>query len=124
MKNYSRQREAILETLRSTNAHPTAAWIYEKTKEKIPNLSLGTVYRNLAALEQNGDILKMSVGEGTEHYDGNHAEHLHFYCESCCNIIDVVKSAEMERWIENELNCVVKGSKLVFTGICKNCREK
>ena len=56
MKNYSRQREAILEVLRSTDTHPTASWIYERVREKIPNISLGTVYRNLTVLSENGAL--------------------------------------------------------------------
>ena len=69
MKNYSRQREAIMNVLRSTNTHPTAAWIYEQVRQQIPNISLGTVYRNLAALSESGDILSINVGDGQEHYD-------------------------------------------------------
>ena len=71
MKNYSRQREAILEIVSASHSHPTAAQVYAAVKEKIPNISLGTVYRNLAQLSQNGDILMLSVGEGCERYDGN-----------------------------------------------------
>ena len=71
MKNFSRQREEIIRVLRSTDTHPTAAWVYSKVKEAIPNISLGTVYRNLAALSVSGEILSLSVGDGFEHFDGN-----------------------------------------------------
>ena len=54
MRNYSRQRETILKVLCSTTSHPTAAWIYERVREEIPKVSLGTVYRNLALLEEDG----------------------------------------------------------------------
>ena len=55
MKNFSRQREEIIKVLRSIDTHPTAAWVYSRVKEVIPNISLGTVYRNLAALSETGE---------------------------------------------------------------------
>ena len=71
MKNYSRQREAILQVLRSTDTHPSASAVYNEVRKLIPNISLGTVYRNLAALAEDGSVLSLSVGDGYEHFDGN-----------------------------------------------------
>ena len=88
MKNYSRQREAIINVLRSTDTHPTAGWIYEKVREEIPNISLGTVYRNLSALSEAGEILSINVGDGYEHFDGDISPHLHLYCRECEKIFD------------------------------------
>ena len=59
--NYSRQREAIVNVLKSTTSHPSAAWIYDRVRIQIPNISLGTVYRNLAALEKEGIVVKVPV---------------------------------------------------------------
>ena len=56
MKNYSIQRESILETVRGTHSHPTAEWVFSKVKKTRPNVSLGTVYRNLGLLADNGKI--------------------------------------------------------------------
>ena len=58
---YSKQREALLTLLRSTRSHPSADWLYENLRKEFPNISLGTVYRNLAQLAENGDILKIST---------------------------------------------------------------
>ena len=88
MKNFSRQREEIIKVLRSTDTHPTAAWVYSRVKEVIPNISLGTVYRNLAALSESGEILSLSVGDGFEHFDGNPAPHAHLHCRRCGKIAD------------------------------------
>ena len=88
MKNYSRQREAVLNVLCSTQCHPTAAWIYENVRKVLPNISLGTVYRNLAALSEEGVILSLSVGDGYEHFDGNSAPHAHLHCKRCGKIYD------------------------------------
>ncbi len=94
MKNYSRQREAILNVLRSTDTHPTAAEVYERVREIIPNISLGTVYRNLDALSRQGDILSISVGDGNNHFDGDNSCHLHLHCTKCGKISDVCMSGE------------------------------
>ena len=123
MKNYSRQREAILEIVSASHSHPTAAQVYAAVKEKIPNISLGTVYRNLAQLSQNGDILMLSVGEGCERYDGNVKAHLHIHCKVCGNIFDIPLDEN------NELNALAlkEGFKCesticIIEGICKDCK--
>ncbi len=123
MKNYSRQREAILEIVSASHSHPTAAQVYAAVKEKIPNISLGTVYRNLAQLSQNGDILMLSVGEGCERYDGNVKAHLHLHCKVCGNIFDIPLDEN------NELNALAlkEGFKCesticIIEGICKDCK--
>ena len=67
---YSKQREALLTLLRSTRSHPSADWLYENLRKEFPNISLGTVYRNLAQLAENGDILKISTSANKEHFDG------------------------------------------------------
>ena len=87
--NYSRQREAIVNVLKSTTSHPSAAWIYDRVRIQIPNISLGTVYRNLAALEKEGIIVKVPVGDNREHFDGDTTPHSHFYCKSCEAISDI-----------------------------------
>ncbi len=82
MKNYSRQREAILQVLRSTDTHPSASAVHNEVRKLIPNISLGTVYRNLAALAEDGVCLP-SVGDGYEHFDGNASPHAHLHCKQC-----------------------------------------
>ena len=63
-EKYSYKREAILQCIRQTNTHPSADWIYNQLKERIPDLSLGTVYRNLAQFKAKGQILSLGVVEG------------------------------------------------------------
>ena len=121
MKNYSRQREAILNVLRGTNTHPTAAWIYEKTREVIPNISLGTVYRNLAALTEAGDILCLDVGDGQEHFDGDITSHLHLHCKGCKNIADVELASDPFVTLAEDKGFNSKISAYVIYGYCKEC---
>ena len=86
---YSKQREALLTLLRSTRSHPSADWLYENLRKEFPNISLGTVYRNLAQLSENGDILKISTSANKEHFDGFVHRHFHFVCNKCDKIYDV-----------------------------------
>ena len=123
MKNYSRQREAILEIVSASHSHPTAAQVYAAVKEKIPNISLGTVYRNLAQLSQNGDILMLSVGEGCERYDGNVKAHLHLYCKVCGNIFDIPLDENNELYVlalKEGFKC--ESTICIIEGICKDCK--
>ena len=89
MANYSKQREAVLKVLSGTKSHPDAAWVYEETRKLIPNISLGTVYRNLAKLKSDGEIVSVGVYDGFERFDADVSEHLHFYCKGCQRILDI-----------------------------------
>lgn len=86
---YSRQREAIKKFLMSRTDHPTADIVYTCLREEFPNISLGTVYRNLSLLSDLGEISKISTGSGAEHYDGNLSDHQHFICTHCHKVYDI-----------------------------------
>ena len=124
MKNYSRQREAIIKVLRSTDTHPTANWIYTKVREQIPNISLGTVYRNLAALSQAREILSINVGDGYEHFDGDISPHIHLHCRCCNSIIDAALSTDPFANAAKENGFTPDACAYVVYGICKNCKTK
>lgn len=120
---YSRQREALLNVLRGTTCHPNADRIYDMVREEIPNISLGTVYRNLATLADDGVILKLDVGDGCEHYDGDISPHAHFYCKNCRRIYDIFEDygkalcANAQEKLDGKVdNCTV-----MFDGICREC---
>lgn len=125
MKNYSRQREAILNVLCSTKSHPTAAWIYENVRAVIPTISLGTVYRNLGALEKEGLIRKIPVGDNHEHFDGDTSQHSHFYCKCCEGITDIFIDTECAcAQVETETGARVDSGSYTFLGVCKKCLYK
>lgn len=120
--NYSRQREAIVNVLKSTTSHPSAAWIYDRVRIQIPNISLGTVYRNLAALEKEGIIIKVPVGDAREHFDGDTTPHSHFYCKSCETISDIpFDPSEAMKKAEENNGFEVHTITYTLTGICKEC---
>ena len=86
---YSRQREAILLYLRSTKSHPTAENVYTEIRKEFPKISLGTVYRNLNLLVDQGEILRLNCGDGVEHFDAKTEPHNHFACRTCGAVIDL-----------------------------------
>lgn len=88
-QRYSRQREEILHIVFSTQAHPTADWVYEKVRKKLPSVSLGTVYRNLNLLVDEGKINRVVLSDGKVRYDGNTKEHFHFVCTKTGKVLDM-----------------------------------
>lgn len=124
MANYSRQREAVLQVLAGTKSHPDAAWVYEQTRKIIPNISLGTVYRNLSNLQQSGKIVSLGVYAGVERFDADVSEHLHFFCKNCHTIADVsAKGLIPYKAVEKELGAEIESVTCVFEGICSGCKS-
>ena len=81
--NYSRQREEIVHFLKTRKDHPTAEVVYENVRMVYPKISLGTVYRNLTLLSETGEILRLRLGDGVDHFDADTSEHYHVICNSC-----------------------------------------
>ncbi len=121
MRN-SKQRDAVLEVLKNCCDHPTADVIYDRVREEIPNISLGTVYRNLAKLCSEGYIIAIPTGEDKIHYDGNFEEHIHFYCKKCGTLTDFNFGNEIADKL-SQMGCEIHSAKIVYDGICKNCRD-
>ncbi|MFW5996355.1 MAG: Fur family transcriptional regulator [Halanaerobiaceae bacterium] len=121
----TKQRKAILNILRDTDIHPTADWIYEQVKKEIPNISLGTVYRNLNVLTEMGEIMALDYGSSYSRFDGNPNNHYHFKCEKCGNVFDV------DLKVQNNLNekatektgFAIRGHRLEFYGLCQDCQN-
>ena len=94
-QNYSRKRQAIYELLLSTDIHPSADWIYNTLKPAYPDLSLGTVYRNLKVLEEKRIVKSVAVVGGSERYDARMSVHSHFVCRCCGRVEDVFHREEL-----------------------------
>lgn len=116
----------ILEAVREENVHPSADYIYDKLKKDNPNLSLGTVYRNLAKLTEKGFIHKVSFPGEPDRFDGQLSEHYHFKCEICGNIVDIKsdKLSEINDYISEEQGIKVLSSNISFKGICSDCKKE
>ncbi len=120
--NFSRQRECILNCLKSTKLHPTAEEIHQELKSQIPNLSLATVYRNCNKLADAGEILSLSVG-GKTHFDADISDHQHFVCNKCGRVYDVYFTLPQGMVDENlPEGFTHQNHKLYFFGLCKNCK--
>lgn len=120
---YSRQRESIKTCLMNRTDHPTADALYLSIREEFPNISLGTVYRNLNLLVELGEIIKFTCGDGSEHFDYTTAQHYHFVCKSCGKIIDLPVSMvrETDDFFTEEIPGRVDNHALFFYGECEDC---
>jgi len=121
MKNRTRtretkQRRVVYDTIKNTYSHPTADWVFEQVRHTLPKVSLGTVYRNLGVLKEEGLVA---------HYDADISPHAHFICDSCDQIIDVrnVKTIDWKT-LKDLVGCEVADQKVVFTGRCAGCRQQ
>ena len=125
IRKRSKKRDAILACIRSTDIHPSAEWVYTQLKPQIPDLSLGTVYRNLSQFKNDGVISSVGTGNGQERFDGTTEPHSHFICNKCGCVIDVeggssaqACSAVSQRYGVNAERCDV-----VFRGVCASCKS-
>lgn len=123
MIKYSRQREAIKTFLADRYDHPTAETVYLGIKEEFPNISLGTVYRNLSLLADIGEIQKLSTGFGPDRFDGNPAPHYHFICKECGSVLDLaVNDIDHINVLANQgFNGEIEGHITYFYGRCTHC---
>lgn len=121
---FSRQRESIRNYLSQTKEHPTADTIYHVIQKNYPNISLGTIYRNLNLLVEQGEILKLSCGDGIDHFDYNTDEHYHFICRKCKRVLDLeMESISHINIIANaNFKGTIEGSSTYFYGICPKCK--
>ena len=123
-RKHFRKRDAILTCLRGTTSHPSAEWIYAELKPAIPDLSLGTVYRNLAYFKETGDIISLGTVAGIERFDGNTRPHVHFICTGCTAVTDLPEIAvpqELTQTVEMTTGGSVESCNLTFTGLCREC---
>lgn len=124
--NKSRQREAIITYLMSRHDHPTAEQIYSALREDFPNISLGTVYRNLTLLLELGKIQKISCGDASVHFDGNVNPHNHFICTECNCISDLqMENLDFINVLAgSHFNGSIEGHNIYFYGKCHKCMGK
>lgn len=119
---YSRQRELILNLVKSSCEHPTAEDVYEQAKRIEPSLSLGTVYRNLKNLADGGVVTTLETMDKRVHYDGNLQSHRHFICKKCGKIVDLFVSAEIPKEL-SDMGLTVEDEKCIYYGICGDCMK-
>lgn len=123
---YSRQRNAVLHYLRSVSSHPTAESVYQAIREEFPKISLGTVYRNLNLLAEQGEILRLNCGDGVDRYDAALEPHDHFICRNCGQVFDLplVPMEAADQQAEKLCAGRIEGHELYFYGKCNSCLVK
>ena len=119
---YSYQRDIIYKSICGVDTHPTATDIFNMVQPKIENISLGTVYRNLAQLTKEHMILEINI-KGVSHYDGNMAPHEHFVCKKCETIIDCYTRNGWEvDEIKEGTDFDIQEMDIIFSGLCQQCK--
>lgn len=119
-----KKRDAILNCLQQTDRHPSAEWIYDQLKSEYSDVSLATVYRNLALFKKQGLIASLGTVDGVERFDGNTAPHVHYICTHCGSILDMHGINVPETLCKNAADLCggqVDTCQLTFTGICQEC---
>ena len=122
-KNF-RKRTAILSFLRQTKDHPSAEMVFNHLKQEIPDLSLGTVYRNLSMFKAQGEIISLGTVNGVERFDGNIEPHVHFICNGCDGVTDLPQiqvPEELNQQVIKATGGTVDMCNLTFTGYCSQC---
>ncbi len=120
----SRQRDAILSCVKDHHDHPTADVIYQEVRKTFPNISLGTVYRNLGLLTQLGQIRKINCGDNNDHFDGFTPAHAHFYCTHCGALLDFPEEIEPHLEFKNtQFKGKVLDQCILLSGLCEKCTD-
>lgn len=124
MSRHSKNREAILECLKTTKSHPSAEWVYERLKPEYPNLSLGTVYRNLAQLKEAGILRTLGTIAGQERFDADLSCHHHIICSRCGAVLDLEQDSRMERMLREFSGATDADIREIrFVGLCPDCKR-
>ena len=122
-RNRSQQRDHILSWLRTSDAHPSAAQVHIGLARELPDLSLGTVYRNLEVLVAEGAVEEVACAGGVARYDANLEPHHHFHCERCQSIVDIDLPAPrglVKRLAETH-SLEARRASISFFGLCAAC---
>jgi len=119
-----KKRQAILDCLRATTSHPSAEWVHGQLRTQYPDISLGTVYRNLALFKEQGLITSLGTVGGIERFDANTEPHVHFICTGCHRVEDLPQMeipgalcADAGRYTGGRADSCT----LSFTGMCREC---
>lgn len=127
-QRYSKQRETIYNVLINDQSHPSVDAIYMKVRQIIPDISLGTVYRNLNLLADQGKIARLNFDDGVVHFDGLMKPHYHLVCQECGSVEDVFVDEEtmnefIQRIQKDNISQISKVD-ILFHGTCGQCLKK
>ena len=122
---HSRQRDLIREKLLGRTDHPTADVIYEGVRQVYPNISLGTVYRNLSLLAELGEVRKLTGIGGADRFDPRTDWHCHFVCTCCGKVMDMNPARTFDQFMAETASGFsqgeIHGYEATFHGLCRTC---
>lgn len=122
---HSKQRDSIKEFLMGRKDHPTAAVVYDNVRRSFPNISLGTVYRNLTLLADIGEISRIHVGDGVDHFDADTSPHYHFICSECGCVRDLdMEGIDLDEIASRNFDGQIECHTVYFHGRCRDCCQR
>ncbi|MCI9662364.1 MAG: transcriptional repressor [Lachnospiraceae bacterium] len=122
---HSKQRDSIKEFLMGRKDHPTAAVVYDNVRRSFPNISLGTVYRNLTLLADIGEISRIHVGDGVDHFDADTSPHYHFICSECGCVRDLdMPGIDLDEIASRNFDGQIECHTVYFHGRCRDCCQR
>lgn len=126
MMRLTTQRQIILEELAKVKTHPTASELYDMVRKRLPRIGLGTVYRNLELMAENGMILKLEVGGTQKRFDATTETHYHIRCSNCGKVddIDTPVLDELVREATEATSYEIIGHHVEFSGLCPACQKR
>ena len=123
----SKKRDAMLDLMRGTKCHPTADWVYQGMKDIYPDISLGTVYRNLNQLCEEQLVWRVGTVDGNERFDADVSLHAHFFCDGCGVVLDLPDNAPTDTYVKSlskQYGFVVRSHEFKLHGLCRDCSGK
>ena len=123
LRKHSQKRDAIYKELASLKTHPSAEELYSRLKANMPDLSLGTVYRNLSVFRGEGLAVSIASVGGEERYDADTSEHSHFICENCGAVFDVDSGDDFGdlEYVSGKYGVKAVRRRLIYYGKCAKC---
>ncbi len=123
IRRNSKQKNIIIASVKKLGNHPTADEVFTEARKLLPGVSLSTVYRNLAILSENGELLSITNLSSETHYDHNTHRHFHVYCTECGKVGDIkISEKNMKALFPDQYNGFqISGFSVTFSGTCNNC---
>lgn len=119
------QKDTVSRIVKEACDHPTAEMVFEKAKVELPNISLGTVYRILKDMAQEGELREVVCKDAPSRFDKTTMEHAHFTCIECGRVDDVfINVDKVGKDIVDFGGKVVLESQIMFRGLCEDCAKK
>jgi Fur family peroxide stress response transcriptional regulator len=121
----TRQREAVLQVIRSREDHPTASEIFQAARLQLPTISYATVYNSLRFLKETGLVHEIKFGDGASRYDRETERHDHAICNECGKLVDfdLPQAAELMQAAARKSKFKPASVHLTLRGVCPDCRK-